>query len=292
MKKISLLLALCFAFFASAQTNTWDGSSSTNWNTPANWSLNQVPTAAHDVVIPNVNNKPIISATGAVCKTLTINNAGSNDNTLTLNFPGSLAVSGTVTITRASTNNISTVINVGSGSLSAGSVAMTVGNGQRYARLLIGTGTVTVSGDITMYTNNQVNFSGYGTLYIGGTMSGGTLSPSTGTVNYNNVGDQNIGGYAYYNLTTSGFGKKRLSAAITVNNNLKVNSGTFLIDNDKQISGIATGTGFLTVENGAVLQLGGESTTSKVAPTVFPTGYTKARIDLQNGSEVRYNYNG
>ena len=39
---------------AMGQTNTWDGSSSNNWNTPANWSLNQVPTSAHDVVIDSI----------------------------------------------------------------------------------------------------------------------------------------------------------------------------------------------------------------------------------------------
>mgnify|MGYP000912505309 FL=1 len=54
-KHFCLLLIILFSITLSvtAQTNTWDGSSSANWNTAANWSLNQVPTAAHDVVIPN-----------------------------------------------------------------------------------------------------------------------------------------------------------------------------------------------------------------------------------------------
>ncbi|HRF26797.1 MAG TPA: hypothetical protein PKW54_05625, partial [Ferruginibacter sp.] len=40
-----LLLMLLLTQTVFAQTNTWDGSSSANWNTASNWSLNQVPTA-------------------------------------------------------------------------------------------------------------------------------------------------------------------------------------------------------------------------------------------------------
>ena len=47
---LMVLFVSLFANVASAQTNTWDGSNSNNWNTAANWSLNLVPTAAHDVV--------------------------------------------------------------------------------------------------------------------------------------------------------------------------------------------------------------------------------------------------
>ena len=50
------------------QTNTWTGTTSTAWDTATNWSLNLVPITAHDVVIPNVTNKPTISVAGAVCK--------------------------------------------------------------------------------------------------------------------------------------------------------------------------------------------------------------------------------
>ncbi|MBK8090237.1 MAG: hypothetical protein IPK31_21350 [Chitinophagaceae bacterium] len=56
MKKslLSVLTMLMLVTVSFAQTNTWDGSSSNNWNTGANWSLGIVPTNAHDVVI-NIN---------------------------------------------------------------------------------------------------------------------------------------------------------------------------------------------------------------------------------------------
>ena len=54
MKRIlQLLLFVLVGSTAIAQTNTWSGEgANTNWNTVGNWSLNAVPTATNDVVIP------------------------------------------------------------------------------------------------------------------------------------------------------------------------------------------------------------------------------------------------
>jgi hypothetical protein len=225
---------LCFVLFlfinySFGQTNTWDGSSSTAWNTPANWSLNAVPTAAHNVVIPNVTRKPIISIAGAVCSTLTINNTGTGNNTLTINSPGTLVVSGAVTLTSPTNNTRSTILNVDSGVLSAASINLNdSGVNSRDASLRIGTGTVNVTGNITMSGNadrNDISFSGAGFLNIGGTITGGTLNPSTGTVNYNRAGAQTIGRYSYNNLTLSGSGTKTFGAATTVSGNWSMVAG-------------------------------------------------------------------
>ncbi|HOC37552.1 MAG TPA: hypothetical protein PKL74_10850, partial [Tenuifilaceae bacterium] len=48
---------------------------------------------------------------------------------------------------------------------------------------------------------------------------------TAGTVNYNNSGNQNVGAYAYYNLTISGGGNKLLSNNTIVNRTLTLNSG-------------------------------------------------------------------
>ncbi|MCD4819652.1 MAG: hypothetical protein K8S23_13270 [Candidatus Cloacimonetes bacterium] len=51
-KKTMLVLVMCLtAISIFAVTNTWDGSSSWNWNTTANWSRGTVPTASEDVVL-------------------------------------------------------------------------------------------------------------------------------------------------------------------------------------------------------------------------------------------------
>jgi len=55
----------CIAFSncteITSYAKTWNGSISTDWNNPLNWTPSGVPSAAHCVVIPNVTNDPIIS---------------------------------------------------------------------------------------------------------------------------------------------------------------------------------------------------------------------------------------
>lgn len=202
------------------QTNTWDGSSSTNWNTAANWSLNQVPTSAHDVIIPNNNNVTINTA--AVCASFTIN-SGNRANNITISGSNSLTVTNGITIGAGTGNNDDKIINVGSGTLSCGSITITAtGNSNRNSGITLSTGTVTVNGNIIMGDlNDIITFTGSGVLNIQGDMTGGTLTASTGTVNYEGAGAQIASGYTYYNLTLSGSGEKT-TTSIIVNGNLSM----------------------------------------------------------------------
>lgn len=53
---VGLLVLWCGVSWG--QTNIWDGSASNSWNNADNWSLNQVPTAAHDIIFEtNANSK-------------------------------------------------------------------------------------------------------------------------------------------------------------------------------------------------------------------------------------------
>ena len=72
-------------------TITWDGSVSSDWNTPGNWDGNQVPTANDDVVIPEVvtNNPVITNGVDGQAQSLTI----SANGYLTIANNGSLTVS-------------------------------------------------------------------------------------------------------------------------------------------------------------------------------------------------------
>ena len=74
---------------------TWDGSSSSDWNTGSNWSGDAVPTLTNSVVIPDVTPYPTIATNGtASCSSLTIYSGATltvqSDNTGT----GSLIVDG------------------------------------------------------------------------------------------------------------------------------------------------------------------------------------------------------
>lgn len=75
-------------------TTTWVGNS-TDWNTPNNWSLNNVPLITDNVVIPDIANQPIIStSTNAVVNNITIDNNAS----VSIENGGSLIVDGFATV--------------------------------------------------------------------------------------------------------------------------------------------------------------------------------------------------
>jgi len=265
------------------QTNTWDGSSSSNWNTAANWSLNLVPTSGHDVVIPD--NFSVTVNTAAVCKTFTINGGG-NSNTVTISTGQSLTVSGAVTINGGTGNNDNKTIAVGSSSFSCASISMAdPGNDNRYCRVSATTGTINVTGNIVMSGNaarNQITFTGAGTLNLGGSIGGGDLVSATGSiVNYNGSGAQTVAvnsDYIYSNIHINNTSGAVLQASVTTSNvtaNIRVISGT-LSNGGFAITGNSGGV--FEVANGATILLTGTST--------MATGF--GTITLGNTSVVNY----
>lgn len=253
-----VLLFLCFLFFVGqsfAQTNTWDGSGGANWTTASSWSLNVVPTAAHDVVIPNGITSTININTAAVCKSLTINSGGTANTLSITNSAYSLTVTNGITIGAGTGSGDHKTLAVNTGTLSAGAVTMTAtGSSNREARITVSTGTVNIDGNISMGANNFFRFTSNGVLNIEGNISGGTLVPSTGTVNFRGSSAQVITGANtsnFYNLTinknTSLQTVTNTGNAITVGGSLTVNTGTLHLsatDANSTVSGdFVVGTG-------------------------------------------------
>lgn len=216
---------LFFTGAVNAQTNTWDGSSSTAWATAANWSLNHVPLAAEDVVIPNsatITNWPNLAATTTI-KSLTINGrtAAAGDrggsltistNAITLTITGNLTINGS---TGGTTENVLTGITL-TGTTSSltvnGNIVATNGTTAQQPEVTLGTGTLTVGGDITIGTT------------VGYTVSNGTVVLNGTTQTISSVAT------TYKNLTVSGGGTKTLSAnATTLTGTLTLNSGILVI---------------------------------------------------------------
>lgn len=61
----------------AVSTCTWTGSAGTNWDNPANWSSNFIPTKMDLVIIPDVENNPIVAGGVVEVASLTIESNGS-----------------------------------------------------------------------------------------------------------------------------------------------------------------------------------------------------------------------
>ncbi|HEY6913594.1 MAG TPA: hypothetical protein VI413_02875, partial [Paludibacter sp.] len=182
-----------------------------------------VPTSSDDVFIND--NRSVTVNLAASCNSLTISD-GTNAASVVISGTNTLTVTNAIIIGNGTGNGDNKFINVGTGALSCGSISMDNSGGNNWdCYVSISTGTVSVSGNITMNgTNarNQIVFAGAGFLNVGGAISGGTISNASGgyttlnrgTVNYNGA-NQTVGSYNYFNLTLSGSGTKTMQAGTT-----------------------------------------------------------------------------
>lgn len=232
-------------------TGTW------NWNVVGNWQRydgsawvaaadfpGQNPGAGTVTIQDNTN--VILNITPAnPIGALTIS-GGANNSSVQFAGANGLVVLGQVTLNGPSNNNRKKYLLVDNGSLTSASIAMTDGGGDtRDCYISIGNGSVNVSGDVTMAGTNVRNyflFTGTGTLYVGGAMTGGGITstlggsagpPTSGTVNFNGTGNQTLPAYNYYNLAISGnhTSTKTLAGSVTVNNVLTLNGAILELDN-------------------------------------------------------------
>lgn len=229
MKKLtSLLFSLLLVQFAFSQTSTFSGSG--NWDNASRWS-NGIPTSATAATIAN-NSTCTINISNAECASLVIA-TGNRATTLTITSGHKLTVSGDVTIQISTSDNRYKQIDVGAGTMDVGGniTLDNPSNGNRDAIFNIGTGVLNLAGDFTMNggsTENLLDFTAAndGDLNIGGTLSGsGTLDEATGTITYNNAGNQTIAATTYYNLGIDGSGIKTCEGSFSVNGTLKLVAG-------------------------------------------------------------------
>jgi len=95
---------------------------------------------------------------------------------------------------------------------------------------------------------------------------------------------------SYYNLIIQSGNEftaiKTLQDPTRIRNNFTIRTGSRFEDNRNQVTGsTSTAAGTLTMENGATLYVG---LNNGGVPTVFPTNYERARINLDDNSTVRY----
>lgn len=210
----------------------WNGSVSSNWNTPANWTLvtgtnTSVPALTDTVQIGLVsfNNQPAISSV-ANAKNITLGSAKAVS--LALNTGGSLNVHtnvmgnwGSNAIHTINGNNQNVTIN--------GNLVLSDNTAGHDINLNIGSGNVTVGGSVTQSGNAAIAFTGGGILNIGKdyNYTSGAFTSGSGTVNYNGAGAQTVAGVTYHHLSVSKTGGSIavLNAPVTLSGNLAVNNG-------------------------------------------------------------------
>jgi len=271
-----LFIGLCINAVVFAQTNTWDGSNGTNWNTAANWSLNLVPTSTHDVVI-NINAAIDVDATPPNLKSLSISG------------------NATVSFTCSGANRTITITNTGTGfSIANGSSLALDGQnagGGRSMNIAFALATVTsnIAGSLTLnatgggssYSATNSNTTVTGTITNGGTITStsANLSFSSGgkythaqnggtipTATWSTTSDCNITGITS-TAPTSGLGQSfgnftwdcaGHSALISLNSQLTNINGNFTVKYAGQIQGVRTQNGLsLSTNTDLTLNIGG-----------------------------------
>jgi hypothetical protein len=253
-----------------AQVNyTWNGATSTSWNTATNWTPNGIPGAADNVtVVTGGNTCKLGASTGINNLTLTSGTLDLNAGTLTVNgttaqFTAGTTQNGTLTVTNATTTTFSPgpvtmncVVNITSAAFTSrntifqNAVTITKTGATNDASA----GGNTFNGTLTA-TNN-----GSGYLMFGN--GNGDLFNAAST--FINTGSNNL--YVGYSGTPSTF-----NGQTTFTNSPSTNNGIY-------ISWLTTGTAFnnnilLNSTSGAGIQFCGGSNT---ATAIQSAGYTTA----------------
>jgi hypothetical protein len=220
--------------------------------------------------------------------------AGANNTSVTFNGAYSLTVSGDINV-NSTTNNFSKSIVLNTGTLNCSNLNLTStgGNDNRDAFVVLTSGTLTVTGNITMNAvaaRTYLRFNGGGTVNVGGTITGGGITstagggaaaPTSGTVNYNGT-NQTVGAYNYYHLTLSNNGTKTLQASTTnIGGNLTL-SGTA---STTTVVGL-TIAGNLSIGDGTIFTAGGYDITVSGATTIGGGTNGTLNISAYSGTKI------
>ena len=160
-------IASLVALSATAAAQTWDGETSTNWNTPTNWDIDLVPAGAHAFINTSTGNIATISE-DFVTSPVDIFVGNAFDTIGLLNHTAGTARTGNENWMYVGVNEGVGTYNLANTNAAGGTLT---GFGQGSGSILIG--------------NNGPG----GRLYVGGDQDGGL---GTGTVNVNTTGTMTI----------------------------------------------------------------------------------------------------
>ncbi|MCU0455231.1 MAG: DUF2341 domain-containing protein [Bacteroidales bacterium] len=278
-------------------TGTW------NWNTAANWQRwngsawvapGNYPGQAAGAGTVNILDNTTVTVSATVPNpvgALSINGGG-NDSYVQFSGSFTLTVTGQTYLNSTSNGDEKSIL-VDAGVFSTGTLSANSNGDTRDAYLRISTGSATVTGNITLNASNirtYVLFTGTGSLYVGGSISGGGITstaggaasaPTSGTVVFNGSSAQTLGNYTYYNITVNNASGVSLPGNITVNNSLTMTQGNI----DAGSNTLAV-TGSLSYTSGTVIGKLRRNLTATGTEYLFPVGtassYNPFKITFTN----------
>lgn len=247
----------------------WNGSVSSNWATPANWTvvsgMPTLPPAVNDVAqigyLPYINT-PQISTVVNIKK---LSFGSTQASTLSLTTGGSLIIQGQVSgVWSANANH--TINNNAQNVTINGDALLSDGIANHSINLNVGSGSVTVNGSINQSGNAAISFSGNGNLAIGTNYlyTAGTFAAGTGTVTYTGTVAQTVAPVAYNNLTINKTaGIATIASATTVNGAASINAGQLEVKNNTSFNGnTVIAAGATLYNNNTTILVGGNWTNS------------------------------
>jgi hypothetical protein len=273
---------------------TWNGSTSTDWNTATNWTPPAGGTqyapgvsnpAVNDVVIPNVGAQPAISATDITVFSLSL----ANGRTLTITNPriltvggapgGDLTLDGIISGGNLNMGTGTHVINNagGTGSLSADNVMTVLSGSTTTLNNNLQAGAVAVNGGGSLnITNRTLSLNGAGAALT--VTGGGTFTTTGSTVVFNGTAAQQAAGTIYNNLTINNTIGAHVTG-VTLTGNATVNGVLTLTSSD-----LDTGANTLTMP--AAASSAPASGATDVVGNVKRTGFVSGGAALSFGNPL------
>ena len=249
----------------------WNGSVSTDWGDPDNWTTisglsmtSRVPDSNDVAQIGEATftNQPVITSDE---KINVLRFGSAQASTLTISS-GSLEIIGSA---RGNwSTNRSHVIAVGSNELIIGTnLTLSDGVNSHDIEVSLSTGTVTIGYDLVSQGTGAITFTGAGNLEITHdfTYTSGTFTPSTGTVSYIGSLNQDIAPLDYYNLSVAKTtGRARVVQPTNVANDFNSTTGgeTAILDSLIVESDFDIGSGTEILEFNSVICVGGDWSSS------------------------------
>lgn len=290
---VAACLLLCVQTIYSQTSYTWNGSASTAWNNPSNWSPAGIPGTIDNITIVTGGNPCLLNASSSI-NNITINSGQLNLNGFTLTTTGTTATfnagivqNGILTVSGATTTvfgngptNMNCKVNITS-------AAVTIKNTtfQDITNITkTGTTNDASSGNNIFNGILTVNNTGTGYLLFGNTNADQFNAAST----FNNTGSNNL--YIAHNGTGHTF-----NAPVTFNNATATNNvihvganstGTTFNDNITVTSTSGLGVYFCNGNSAATATLAAGKTIN-VGPTGFSSGTLLLRQFTQSGATAQ-----